>query len=118
MIAAITVLSRWLHLPIRVLHSIAQMRKTFHVLYLFNFDTALARRKLLWYKNHITKVLSFSNYFISYIEKHRSMMIMDSMLEKGEGQTIFINYEMSQVHFLNQEDCGNTVEMLRSTKFS
>ena len=34
------------------------------------------------------------------------------MLAKGKGQTIFINYKMSQVHFLNQEDCGNTVEML------
>ena len=88
------------------------MRKAFHVLYLFDFDTTLARRKLLWYKNHITKVLSFSNYFISYIEKHRSVMIMNSMLEKSEGQTIFINYEMSQVHFLNQKDCGNTVKML------
>ena len=66
------------------------MIKSFHVLYLFDFDTALARRKLLWYKNYIAKVLSFSNYFISYIEKHRSMMIMDSMLEKGKGQTIFM----------------------------
>ena len=42
MMASITVLSQWLHLPIRVLHSIAQMRKAFHVLYLFDFDTALA----------------------------------------------------------------------------
>ena len=76
MMASIIVLSRWLHLSIRVLHSIAQMRKAFHVLYLFDFDTALARRKLLWYKNHIAKVLSFSNYFISYIKKHRSVMML------------------------------------------
>ena len=88
------------------------MRKAFHILYLFDFDTTLARRKLLWYKNHIAKVLSFSNYFIFYIEKHRSKLIMNSMLEKSEGQTIFINYKMSQVHFLNQRDCGNTVKML------
>ena len=58
MMASITVLSRWLHLPAQVLHSIAEMRKAFHVLYLFDFDTVLAKRKLVWYKNHIAEVFS------------------------------------------------------------
>jgi hypothetical protein len=56
--ASFEVLAAYLHIPANVVFSVAQMRKAFKVLYLFDFGTEKAQRMLQWYKANIGKVTS------------------------------------------------------------
>jgi hypothetical protein len=59
--SGIDVLASYLHIPAPVVESVKEMRKAFHVLYLFDFSTLEAQHKLEWYKANIERVLKVLN---------------------------------------------------------
>ena len=54
--SAFSVFASFLHIPQTVVQSVQQMRKAFHVLYLFDFESDVAKMKLQWYKDNIEQV--------------------------------------------------------------
>ena len=56
MFASLAVLKRWLPIPDNVMQAVAQMRKVFHVLYQFEFDSTQGRKKLAWFAANIEQV--------------------------------------------------------------
>src|SRR5690349_10508773 len=96
-------------MPHEVVDAVKNMRKAFHVLYLFDFDSAEAQAQLTWYKANIEQVNHFSSTFNTCNSFCRFVLITVSILEREGCQTIFINSKRNLLNYLTEEGFGNTV---------
>jgi hypothetical protein len=106
------VLAKWIHIPVKVLHAVAQMEKAFHVLYIFEFNTPATKKKLEWYTANIVEVYFMQNKSL-LINFTRYAVNTENMRQETESPITCTSCNLSQHLCWPVEACGNIVVILR-----